>query len=183
MKEHAPYTSDLEQKILLNPLARAAPDAEGSYSFPAILPSSSTPTVPSNNAAIASKLISVATAGVHGVGTDVELISSLPADNPTFLTRNFTDAELAYCRSAPDFKASLCARWAAKEAVFKSLKTESKGAAASLKEVEIVSSKTGPTVVLHGEALKVAQEKGVSKFELSLSHSDDVAIAVVIASA
>lgn len=50
-------------------------------------------------------------------------------------------------------------------------------------EIEIVASETGPKVVLHGEVKKVAEEKGVSKFELSVSHSEDVAIAVVVASA
>lgn len=111
---------------------------------------------------------------MHGVGTDVELISSIPADNENFLARNFTEGELAYCRAAPDFRASLAGRWSAKEAVFKSLKVESKGAGASLKEIEICATPAGPTVLLHGEAKRVAEAQGVKKFELSLSHSDDV---------
>ena len=62
------------------------------------------------------KLVAAAVEGVSGVGTDVELISAIPVDNESFLERNFTPAELAYCRSAPDTRASLAARWAAKEA-------------------------------------------------------------------
>lgn len=211
LKDHAPYTEDLEHKVLLNPLARTEADAHGSFSFPKKLPSSSTPSVKSGNAAIANKLVAAATAGVHGVGSDVEvsprrsrrharthalplqLISSVPSDNATFLERNFTDAEIAYCRAAPDFRASIAARWSAKEATvrsllslhlsvadnrfasqFKSLKVESKGAAAAMKDIEVVATPTGPTIVLHGEAKKVADAQGVKSFELSLSHSDDV---------
>jgi phosphopantetheine--protein transferase-like protein len=181
LKDHAPYTPDLEHDVLLNPLARTVADSHGSFSFPSVLPAA--PATKSGNAAIASKLVAAATAAVHGVGTDVELISAIPADNETFLARNFTDAELAYCRAAPDFRASLAARWGAKEATFKSLKVESKGAAASMKEIEVVATATGPTIQLHGEAKKMADGLGVSKFEVSLSHSDDVAVAVVIASA
>lgn len=182
IKEHAPWVAEMDTNVLLNPLARAAADSHGSFSFPKHLPASAS-SPPSGNAAIATKLIENATSSVHGVGTDVELISSVPHTNESFLTRNFTPSELAYCRSAPDFRASLAGRWSAKEAVFKSLKTESKGGAAAMIEIEIVASETGPKVVLHGEAKKVAEEKGVSKFELSVSHSDDVAIAVVVASA
>lgn len=141
-----------------------------------------------NNSTIASKLIasteilSAAKPNVHGVGTDVELISAIAADNPTFLNRNFTPAELDYCRAAPDFRASLAGRWSAKEAVFKSLKVESKGAGAALIEVEIVASSTGPSVVLHGQAKVAADARGVVSFELSISHSEDVVIAVAISS-
>lgn len=60
------------------------------------------------------------------------------------------------------------------------MKVESKGAAASMKEIEIVSTSTGPSVVLHGAAKLAAESKGITSFELSISHSDDVAIAVVI---
>lgn len=84
--------------------------------MPKKLPASAYPTDKASNAAIASKLVAAATAGVSSVGTDVELISAIPSDNATFLERNFTANELAYCRSSPDFKASLAARWAAKEA-------------------------------------------------------------------
>lgn len=181
IKDGAPFTPELETPVLLNPLARATANAHGSYSFPKHLPTSLVAT--STNANIAKKLVASATTGVHGVGTDVELISAIPADNETFLARNFTGAELDYCRQAPDFRASLAGRWSAKEAVFKSLKTESKGAGASLKDIEIVATATGPTVVLHGEAKAVAAAKGVSTFDVSISHSDDVVVSVVIASA
>ena len=39
LKDHPPYTPDLETPVLLNPLARAQLDKLGSYSFPKKLPS------------------------------------------------------------------------------------------------------------------------------------------------
>ena len=48
-----------------------------------------------------------------------------------------------------------------------------------MKEIEVVTTPKGPTIVLHGGAKKVADAQGVKSFELSLSHSDDVAVAVV----
>jgi fatty acid synthase subunit alpha len=121
IKEGAPYDPELETPVLLNPLARTVDNAKtGSFAMPKKLPSSAYPTDKASNAAIASKLVAAATAGVSSVGTDVELISAIPSDNETFLERNFTANELAYCRSSPDFKASLAARWAAKEATVSS---------------------------------------------------------------
>lgn len=99
----------------------------------------------------------------------------------SFLERNFTEGERKYCDAAADRRASYAARWAAKEAVFKAMKTESKGAGASLKDIEVLSTATGPEVQLHGEAKAVAQAQGITSFQVSLSHSDDVAAAFVLA--
>ena len=179
IKDGAPFTPELETPVLLNPLARATADSTGSYSFPKELPLSVSTTATIGNAAIAKKLVTAATENVHGVGTDVELISAIPFDNETFLKRNFTLAELTYCRSAADFQSSLAGRWSAKEATFKAMKTKSAGGGATLKDIEIIADKNGaPTVVLHGNAKIVGE--GLS-FELSISHSEDVAIAVCLA--
>lgn len=78
-------------------------------------------------------------------------------------------------------RASLAGRWAAKESVFKAMKVPGKGAGASLKEIEIVNSEAGPSVKLSGEAQKAADGKGIKSFELSISHTDDVAVAVSVA--
>lgn len=103
----------------------------------------------------------------------IELISSVPSENHTFISRNFTDAEIAYCRAQPSFQASFAARWVGKEAVFKSLGVSSKGAGAAMKEIEILPNEAGaPEVTLHGDAKAAAVAKGISKIHLSLSHSD-----------
>lgn len=179
IKDGSPFSAEQENPTLLNPLVRAVEDGKGSYTMPKKFPTS-LPAPKSTNADIAHKLITAATDAVHGVGTDVELISALPLSE-SFISRNFTEGEIAYCQAAADPRASFAARWSSKEAVFKSLKTESKGAGASLKDVEVVATPTGPQVELHGEVKAIADKAGIKSFELSMSHSDDTAVAVVIA--
>lgn len=102
-----------------------------------------------------------------------ELITSVPYHNPTFIARNFTDAEIAYCRAQPSPASSFAARWVGKEAVFKSLGVKSAGAAAAMKDIEILNNDAGiPSVHLHGEARVKAQERGVANVLISLSHSE-----------
>lgn len=108
---------------------------------------------------------------------DTELISSVPTSE-TFRERNFTADEISYCNSAADPVASFAGRWAAKEAVFKALSVPSKGAGAPLKEIEIVSTPSGPTVKLSGDALAAAGGKSV---KVSLSHSDTSVVAFAVA--
>jgi phosphopantetheine--protein transferase-like protein len=103
----------------------------------------------------------------------LELISAVPSSNPTFVSRNFTDNEILYCRAQPSPESSFAARWAGKEAAFKSLGIASKGAAAAMKEIEIISNENGaPCVVLHGEAKAAAENKGIKTIHISLSHSE-----------
>ena len=65
----------------------------------------------------------------------------MPSHNPTFVERNFTEAEIAYCRAQPSPASSFAARWVGKEAVFKALGVASKGAAAAMKDIEILKRK------------------------------------------
>ncbi len=102
-----------------------------------------------------------------------ELISAVHSSHPTFVSRNFTDAEIAHCQAQPCPEASFAARWVGKEAVFKALGVSSKGAAAPLKDIEIIADASGvPTVVLHGDEKSAAEAKGISKVHVSLSHSE-----------
>ncbi|KNZ81816.1 Fatty acid synthase subunit alpha [Termitomyces sp. J132] len=179
IKEHPPYLGDMEGKVLLNSLARATLDPKtGEYSFKGKLVSQ----VPLDTANVKAITNIVEAGGLSdhvaetfvGVGVDQELISAVPSHNPTFVTRNFTDAEVAYCQAQPSPPSSFAARWAGKEAVFKSLGVKSKGAAASMRDIEILNDpETGvPTVTLHGDAKAQAQAKGANKILISLSHSE-----------
>lgn len=97
----------------------------------------------------------------------------MPSWNPTFVDRNFTDAEVAYCRAQPSPPSSFAARWVGKEAVFKSLGVSSKGAGAAMKDIEILPDASGvPKVTLHGDAKEAAAAKGISQVHISLSHSE-----------
>ncbi|KAH7913599.1 hypothetical protein BJ138DRAFT_606981 [Hygrophoropsis aurantiaca] len=181
IKDGPPYTPELEQAVLMNPMARASLDPKtGSYSYRADL-NKAIPFDVANVKTVASALSSSGTAA--GVGVDQELISSVPSWNPTFVERNFTDAEISYCRSQPSPPSSFAARWVGKEAVFKSLGVASKGAAAAMKDIEILPNETGvPTVTLHREAKAAADSKGIKQILVSLSHSETVAIAFAQAS-
>ncbi|KAJ7285205.1 fatty acid synthase [Mycena rebaudengoi] len=180
IKEAPPYTPDLEAPVLLNSLARASLDPKtGSYTFKAGLPSQIPMDTTNVKPITASFVTPDATSGVIGVGVDQELISAVPCSNPTFVSRNFTPLEIAYCRAQPSPPSSFAARWAGKEAVFKSLGVKSKGAAAAMSDIEILNDEeTGaPTVILHGDAKTIADGKGVAKIHISLSHSETVAVA------
>ncbi|GLB40343.1 putative protein with domain of unknown function (DUF1729) [Lyophyllum shimeji] len=189
IKDHPPYLGDMERKVLLNSLARATFDPRtGEYSFTGKLATEvtlDTANVKAVNDIIgAGGLASDSAEDFVGVGVDHELISAVPSHNSTFVARNFTDAEVAYCQAQTSPSSSFAARWAGKEAVFKSLGVKSKGAGASLRDIEILNDpETGaPTVLLHGDAKAQAAAKGVSKILISLSHSETVAIAFAQAS-
>jgi len=183
IKEHPPYIGDMEGKVLLNSMARATFDPKtGEYSFKGKLPSAAP--VDTSNVQTVSTIFKLSTSNISsgtsivGVGVDQELISSVPSHNETFVARNFTKAEIAYCGAQPSPSASFAARWVGKEAVFKSLGVKSKGASAPMKDIEIINDEGGvPTVRLHGDARVVAEEKGISNILISLSHSESVAIA------
>ncbi|PLB51630.1 3-oxoacyl-synthase [Aspergillus steynii IBT 23096] len=121
------------------------------------------------------------TSPITGVGVDVESIASINTENPTFIERNFTPAERDYCSTAADPRSSFAGRWSAKEAVFKSLQTQSIGAGAAMQEIEIISNHGIPKVMLHGRVQEIAATKGISKIEVTISHSAETAIAVALA--
>lgn len=123
---------------------------------------------------------------VLGVGTDLIEIArieeSIAQFGERFLSRVFTAGEIAYCRTKKKNAAeSFAARFAAKEAGAKALGTGiSRGV--SWKELEVRRDPgERPTLHLSGRAAERARAMGVQRLSLSLSHSRDVALAVVIA--
>lgn len=94
----------------------------------------------------------------------------------SFLNRIYTEAELEDCHNETS---SLVARFAAKEGVMKALGTGNKGI--GWKEIEILSNADGmPRIQLHGQAYERSEELGVTEFSVTLSHSEEYAIAFVI---
>jgi holo-[acyl-carrier protein] synthase len=97
------------------------------------------------------------------------------------LSRVFTEGELAYCRAKLSPAPHLAARMAAKEAVLKALGT-GLASGMSWRDVEIVRGTSGrPGVVLHGKPRRVADEAGVARWELSLTHRGAYAAAIAAA--
>jgi holo-[acyl-carrier protein] synthase len=115
------------------------------------------------------------------VGVDIVEISriakTLERFGERFLRRVYTPVEVAYCRGrVPE----LAARFAAKEAISKALGTGMVGIAWT--EMEVLGDRRGkPTVSLSGQARSRAEAIHLSRWDVSLSHSDDLAIAMVVA--
>ena len=103
--------------------------------------------------------------------------SALDNHGDRFLQRVFTPAEIAECRGRAD---ALAIRFAAKEATTKALGTGI--GPVSWQEVETLQKISGePYLILHGRAEQVAKYLGLTTWAISLSHSRDNAIAVVVA--
>ncbi len=99
---------------------------------------------------------------------------------PRMLERLFSESELSECADSPRRHLRLAARFGAKEAVWKLLGVGLGGV--DFKDVEIKSEKSGkPVIFLHGRALKLADSKGVRDISISLTHTNNVAIAIAIA--
>lgn len=98
-----------------------------------------------------------------------------------FERRIFTDRESAYCRRRYNFCQSFAARFAAKEAVMKALGT---GWRRGVRWVDIEVCRNpgeAPRIELHGAAAEHASRRGIARFLLTLTHTDELAEAVVIA--
>ena len=115
---------------------------------------------------------------MHHIGIDIIEIARIEKAiirwGKGFLHRVYTKPELQLYHKKP---ASLAARFAAKEAVLKALGTGGIG----WREIEILSDRSGkPLVHLSGKAQAQANSLGLDKLSISLSHSKEYAIALVI---
>jgi holo-[acyl-carrier protein] synthase len=100
---------------------------------------------------------------------------------PRFADRVFTPGEREYCeaKGAAAWQ-SYAARFAAKEAFLKALKTGWSGKI-SWKDVEVVQDGDGaPALNLTGEARRLLDETGADRIHISISHTSDHAIAQVL---
>lgn len=96
-----------------------------------------------------------------------------------FLSRIYTAAERDYCRGRTP---QLAARFAAKEATYKALDSRELGM--GWHDVEVLDNEAGkPRLSLSGKARARAEQLGLTGLAVSLSHSRELAIAVVIGEA
>jgi holo-[acyl-carrier protein] synthase len=120
---------------------------------------------------------------VIGVGVDVveiERFRTVLARTPTLRERVFTAAELEYVAPRLDPVPSLAARFAAREAVMKSLGLGL--GAFGYHDVSVdIADGGAPSLIVTGKAAKLAEQRRVVAFHLSLSHDGPVAVAVVVA--
>ncbi len=91
-----------------------------------------------------------------------------------FAKRVLTDHEDAYVRDRPE---NFAGRWAAKEAVSKVLGLGVRGV--GWREIEIIRLPTGaPVCRLHDRALRRANQLGMERVAVSISHEREYAVAV-----
>lgn len=121
--------------------------------------------------------------GVVGLGVDaVDLprFRRVLERRPGVARRVFTDAERAYAERHRDPVPRLAARFAAKEATMKALGVGL--GAFRLHDVEVERDARGaPHVTLRGRAADLATDRNAARLHLSITHSDTVAIAFVVA--
>ena len=120
---------------------------------------------------------------VVGVGIDAVDIDRLRAmlDRRRHLAeRLFTPGELAYAHHASDPVPRLATRFATKEAVMKALGLGL--GAFGFHDVEVLrDGLDAPRLMLHGAAADLADVAGVARWHLSLTHTDSLALAAVVA--
>jgi holo-[acyl-carrier protein] synthase len=115
-------------------------------------------------------------AGVDAI--EIERVRRTLARHPErFLRRVYTELEIAYCRGRVS---ELAVRFAAKEATMKALGTGVRGI--SWREIELLPDRRGkPLVYLHGKAARRAELLGLGRPEVSMTHSDTMALSFVVA--
>lgn len=98
----------------------------------------------------------------------------------TFLRRVYTADEREYCEQFRNKYERYAGRFAAKEAAMKALGTGWRRGVRWV-DFEVVREKGGrPTIKLAGAARKIAEELGVNRIALSITHTETQALAQVI---
>jgi holo-[acyl-carrier protein] synthase len=121
---------------------------------------------------------------IVGSGIDLAEIGriqqSMERYGKRFLDRIYTAAEQAYCLRKRKAAESFAARFAAKEAGAKALGTGISYGVNWL-EIEVVREPSGrPTLKFHGRAAEMAARLGATRAALSITHTNDLAMASVV---
>ncbi len=121
---------------------------------------------------------------ILGIGVDLvecaRIDRSLEKFGDRFLHRVFTQGEIAYAQSMKFPARHLAARFAAKEALSKAFGTGI-GKSMAWKDLDVQKKPSGePFVVLDGGAKTMADERGVTRISITLSHTDHHAMAMII---
>jgi holo-[acyl-carrier protein] synthase len=112
------------------------------------------------------------------LGIDIIRVSrirdSMARFGDRFTRRVLTPNEMAYVRNRAE---TMAGRWAAKEAVSKVLGLGVRGI--GWRDIEVERLPTGqPAVKLHGRAARRAEQLGMGRIAISISHESDYAVAI-----
>src|SRR4051812_11912164 len=120
------------------------------------------------------------------IGTGVDLVEcariqrSIDRFGDRFLQRVFTDGEIEYSMSMKFPARHLAARFAAKEAVSKAFGTGI-GKAIGWRDIDVRKRTSGePYLELSGHADELAKARGIRLTLITLSHTDEHAMACVV---
>ncbi len=118
---------------------------------------------------------------MNAIGIDIVEIKRLSKVSKkwggAFLKKVYTSRELAYAKSKRFPYQHLAARFAAKEAIFKALGEVEKNFV-GWKNIEILNDPHGkPVVVWHGKAKAVLKKRRLKGAVVSLSHTENYAVA------
>ncbi len=118
------------------------------------------------------------------MGTDMAEVGrirrSIERYGERFLNRVYTEAERAYSSSKANAAERYAARFAAKEAGMKAIGTGWRHGV-RWQDFEVFNERSGrPTLLLTGVAREVADKLGVGRISLSLTHTAEMALAIVI---
>ena len=121
---------------------------------------------------------------VIGIGVDLvecaRIQRSLDRFGDKFLHRVFTEGEIAYSMSMKFPSRHLAARFAAKEAVSKAFGTGI-GKSMGWRDIDVQKKSSGePFLVFTGAAEQLVKQRGVSTARITLSHTDQQAMAVIV---
>ena len=121
---------------------------------------------------------------IIGLGVDITEVDRMEAAierrGRPLLERIFTPAEIAYCERHRHRAERFAGRFAAKEAAMKALGT---GWARGVRwvDIEVVRESSGkPTLKLAGAACAIATSLGVENIALTITHTGNTALALVI---
>jgi len=120
----------------------------------------------------------------NAIGIDIVEIKRLARVSKkwgaAFLGKVYTARELAYSQSKRYPAQHLAARFAAKEAIFKALGEVTRDFV-GWKNIEILNDDSGkPVVYWHGEAEKIRKKKRLKGALVSLSHTENYAVATAM---
>ncbi|MCI0707091.1 MAG: holo-ACP synthase [Ignavibacteriae bacterium] len=118
---------------------------------------------------------------IQGIGVDIvdvkRMKEALDAQGNALMKKMFTEREVAYCKSKKNSHEHFAARFAAKEAVSKAMKTGWSGKF-RWKDVEVVNERSGePRIILYGHVATILKKSSV---HLSLSHTKTTVVAFVV---
>ncbi|PJF23431.1 MAG: holo-[acyl-carrier-protein] synthase [Phototrophicales bacterium] len=106
------------------------------------------------------------------------VMASMARFGERFMNRFFTAGERADCH---DQAHRLAARIAAKEAVAKALGTGIGDVKWIEIEIRVNNPRNRPILILHGNAKRIAEELGLTQWDISLTHTQDIASAIAVA--